>query len=157
MHLRTVFLGFSVLSFVLLSFVLLSFAAEAPAAEQTTDAFRVVVNVDNPTESMTRSQVSKLFMKSIRSWPDGNPVRPVDQRPESSVRENFSKRVHRRSVAAVRTTWQRRIFSGKDVPPPSRGSEDEILVFVAMNPGAVGYVSSHAALDDGLKVLNVVD
>ena len=47
-----------------------------------------------------------------------HPIRPVDLRPNAATRRLFSERMLRRSVAAVRSYWQQRIFSGRGVPPP---------------------------------------
>ena len=47
----------------------------------------------------------------------------------------------KRSVAAVRSYWQQRIFSGRDVPPPEVDTENQVIKYVAGDPGALGYVS----------------
>jgi hypothetical protein len=46
----------------------------------------------------------------------------------------------------VRSYWQQRIFSGRDVPPPELDSDDAVIGFVSKYAGAVGYVSGAAKL-----------
>jgi hypothetical protein len=46
------------------------------------------------------------------------------------------------------------IFSGRSLPPPELGSDDEVLRYVLAHPGAIGYVSGAANLR-GAKVLAV--
>jgi hypothetical protein len=52
----------------------------------------------------------------------------------------------KRTVAAVRSYWQQRIFSGRDVPPPELDSDASVIAYVERTPGAVGYVSGDAKL-----------
>lgn len=60
----------------------------------------------------------------------------------------------KRSVEAVRSYWQQRIFSGRDVPPPELDTDEEVVRYVLKHDGAVGYVSAGADID-GLKVISV--
>lgn len=64
------------------------------------DAYKVIVNPANPTSSLTRSQLSRMFLDAS-TWPDGQPVLPVDLMPESPVRELFSTAIHGMPAAAV--------------------------------------------------------
>jgi hypothetical protein len=49
-------------------------------------------------------------------------------------------------VGAVRSYWQQRIFSGRDVPPPELDSDEAVVAFVARSPGGIGYVSAATKL-----------
>jgi len=73
-------------------------------------------------------------------------IHPVDLRGEAVARREFSSRVLNRSVAAVRSYWQQRIFSGRELPPPEFDSDEAVLKYVASSPGAIGYVSANANL-----------
>ena len=124
----------------------------AVAADQ---GFKVVVNVSNSTTEISKESLSTCFMKQTTMWISGLPVGPVDQATNSETRMVFSKEVHGRDVNAVKSFWQRQIFSGKGVPPPEKASDDEVLAFVRANPGAVGYVSFNADIGSGVKVLEI--
>jgi ABC-type phosphate transport system substrate-binding protein len=76
----------------------------------------------------------------------------VDQTDRSSVREEFSRVVHGKSAAAVKSTWNQQIFSGRDVPPVEKSSDGDVVAFVRATPGAVGYVSD-GANTEGLHVI----
>jgi hypothetical protein len=52
----------------------------------------------------------------------------------------------KRSVAAMRSYWQQRIFSGTGLPPPELDSDGDIVRFVLKYRGSVGYVSGRADL-----------
>jgi ABC-type phosphate transport system substrate-binding protein len=79
---------------------------------------------------------------------------PVYQVKAAAPRIVFDKTVLGKSVAAVETYWQQQIFSGKDVPPPAKGSDDDVIAFVKATPGGIGYVSAGAAVA-GVKVIGV--
>ena len=81
-------------------------------------------------------------MPSLRD----DPRDAVDLRVDNASRRQFSEEVLKRSVGAVRSYWQQRIFSGRDVPPPELESDEAVIAFVAKNPAAVGYVSGTAKL-----------
>jgi ABC-type phosphate transport system substrate-binding protein len=120
----------------------------ARASETTPAAFVVVVNGQNATTSMSREFLAHAFLKKVSHWDGGEVIRPVDQRADSSVRGAFSGDVLRRTVGAVRSYWQQRIFSGGELPPPELDSDEAVVRYVAKYPGAVGYVSPSAKLGD---------
>lgn len=134
-----------------MAFVLaLVLMANASAADAP---FRVVVHRANPVTSMTRAQLSAIYMKRVRSWGDGAEIVPVEQ---SSVREPFSRSIHGKSVAYVTRYWQRLIFAGRGVPPAELRSRDAVVEFVKSHRGAIGYLDTRAALSDEVKVIAVV-
>jgi hypothetical protein len=136
--------------------VLLAFAAGiAPAADPA--EFKVIVNVSNPMESIGAKDLSRLFLKKDTVWPDGSTVAAVDLPPDSAIREAFSMAVHGRKVVSIKSYWQRQIFAGKTVPPVERANQAEVLVFVALNPAAIGYAGPTTELIDNVKELKVTD
>jgi ABC-type phosphate transport system substrate-binding protein len=124
----------------------------APAGE--TAGFRVIVNTQNPVNSAKVSFVADAFLKKVNDWSDGQPVQPADQKASNESRRLFSLVVLGRSVAAVRTYWQQRVFSGRGVPPPELEGDVEVMRYVSTHRGAIGYVSDAAKLD-GVKVLTI--
>jgi ABC-type phosphate transport system substrate-binding protein len=122
-------------------------AAEAPG-------FRVITHPTNAATSVERAFLADAFLKKSTRWTGDEPIYPVDQSPDSGTRQRFSEQVLRRSVFAVRSYWQQRIFAGRGLPPPELESDDAVLRYVRSRPGAVGYVSERAELA-GVKVLSV--
>jgi hypothetical protein len=117
-------------------------------------AYLVVVHPSSGASSLERRFLEDVFLKKIRSWPGGEPIRPVDLAPSSLVRRRFSEEVLRRPVAAVRAYWQQRIFSGRDLPPPEMDNDADVIKYVLKHPGAVAYVSGTTPLA-GVKVVSV--
>lgn len=117
--------------------------------------FLIVVNADNPVTTLTCDEVARYFLRKVSTWGDGRAVAPVDQAPESEARLAFTRGILRRKPTAVRAYWQQRIFSGRELPPPVRNTDAEVLRFVAENPGAIGYVSPGTELHGPVRILDV--
>jgi ABC-type phosphate transport system substrate-binding protein len=123
-------------------------------AQQAGPAYLVIVNPKNPTTTVDRKFLADAFLKKATSWPDGVAIRPVDLAPDSAVRRKFSEDVLKRSVEAVRSYWQQRIFAGQGLPPPELDRDQDVVEYIRRHEGAVGYVSPGAALQ-GSKVLRI--
>jgi ABC-type phosphate transport system substrate-binding protein len=116
--------------------------------------YRVVVNPGNPVASLERTELARLFLRKVTSWPDGQPVVVVDQERTSTVRGAFSREIHQRDADAVAAHWQVLVFSGRDTPPRIVKSDGDVLEFVRSHAGAVGYVSDDTPLA-GVKAVTV--
>jgi ABC-type phosphate transport system substrate-binding protein len=125
-------------------------AAASPSTSRA--GYQMIRNPDNPVDAVDRQFLVDAFLKRTTSWPSGPAIRPVDLAPASPARRQFSDEVLRRPVDAVRSYWQQRIFAGRELPPPELETDADVVRFVLRERGAVGYVSSAAALN-GAKVL----
>jgi ABC-type phosphate transport system substrate-binding protein len=126
-----------------------SLRARTPPAD-----YEMIVQADRPDDAADRVFLADAFLKKVTTWPDGELIRPVDQVAGSPPRKSFTADVLRRSVEAVKSYWQQRIFAGRDVPPPELDGNDDVVAYVAKHPGAVGYVAPGTVLR-GAKVLAV--
>lgn len=139
------------LGFVLLMVVVLIVLAPIAQAQD----FKVVVNVSNSMDSISPKALSGLFLKKDLTWPDGRAVVAVDLGPDSPTRAAFTEQIHGKKVSSIKSYWQRQIFAGKAVPPMELETDAEVLAYVAVKQGAVGYVSSTSPLRAKVKELAV--
>ena len=145
---------FTVAVFFFTSLVGLSFAQ----SNEQGAAFVVIVHAKNPATEVQKDRLSKMFLKKIKRWEETDAsVESLDQLESSDVREDFTRAVHGKSISAIKSYWQRMIFSGRDVPPDELDSDAEVISAVAKDEGAVGYVSIAAELPDGVKTIKVTD
>lgn len=132
------------------------FLFDGLSSAQEIESYKIIVNGSNPISSMTKDQVSKLFLKKVTKWKNGQKVLPLDLTGTSPVRQDFSKEIFGRHVWAIKAYWQKKIFSGRGVPPPEKSSDREVLAYVQENPGAIGYISASViTIKYRVKVLNV--
>lgn len=143
---------FGRLSLILVGAVVLMGMA-APRALEAQD-YKVIVNNANPLTELSSNAVARLFLKESSTFPGGATATPVEPAKGSAARAAFTKTVLGRSVQSLDTYWQQQIFSGRDVPPVSQATDDEVVAYVRNNPGAIGYVSGTAATP-GVKVITV--
>jgi ABC-type phosphate transport system substrate-binding protein len=141
---------------IFILFILLTFIFPIGVLEAQDYSFKIIVNISNPVSSLTKAQVSRIFLKKDSRWEKGEKVYPVDLVGTSLVRENFSKTIHVRGVSAIKAYWQKQIFSGRSVPPLEKMNNNEILDYVKSHPGAIGYVAKTFPTD-GIRILNVKD
>jgi ABC-type phosphate transport system substrate-binding protein len=119
-------------------------------------AFKVIAHSTNPEASLSRAQISSLFLKRTATWPNGRAAIPVDLTDSSSVRDAFTESVHLKPVTAIKAYWRQQIFAGRSVPPLELRSEAEVVAYVKANADAVGYVGRDHPTRD-VKVLAVSD
>jgi ABC-type phosphate transport system substrate-binding protein len=143
----------AVLAGLVLSAGLLAVAVAATPATSR-GGFQIIRNPENPIDSVDRQFIEDAFLKKKTTWPGGGTIRPVDLAPDSAARRHFSDEVLRRPVAAIRSYWQQRIFAGRELPPPELETDAAVIRFVLRERGAIGYVSTAAALN-GAKALNI--
>jgi ABC-type phosphate transport system substrate-binding protein len=113
------------------------------------DSYRIIVNPSNPTTALTKAQVSNLFLRRTVSWEDGRPAAPVDQ-TDTAVREAFARDVLGMPATTAFSQAQQAAASGRGEPPVSVASDREVLAFVRLKPGAIGYISATAPVQ-GVK------
>jgi ABC-type phosphate transport system substrate-binding protein len=126
-----------------------------PAATAAAD-YVVVVHPSNPVTSLTKTEASRLFLRSSTLWPNGEHVKPVDLAKGSPARAAFTKEILGRSMGAIDQYWTQSVFSGRAIPPPEKRSDAEAVAYVRENPGAIGYVAAGASTE-GVKRVTVGD
>lgn len=140
-----------------LLFLLIVWIPPQEGAPSSPPGYVIVVHPDIQLTQLSRVEVSRLFLKKIVRWKDPEvKVVPVDREVDSKVRMRFSQDIHGKGVGAIRAYWQRRIFSGRDVPPVVINDDEAVLDYVSKHPGAVGYVSPRVNLSPwAVRVVHV--
>ena len=140
---------------VLLS-LLLACCTIPARSENDAVCFVVVVHAENPATEIDPATLAKMLIKRTKKWNHGVAVVPINLVKDSAVRDSFTRAVHGKRVAAIETYWQRMIFSGREIPPATAATDEEVLDFVRGEPGALGYVGCAAVPAPGVKRLDVV-
>lgn len=112
----------------------------------------VIVNPKNPAASLTAEQVAAMYLGNATTFPGGGPVALADQPEAAGIRGHFYQKATGRSVAQVRATWARIMFTGKGTPPKELKSDADVKAFVAADSKAIGYVDA-TAVDASVKAV----
>ena len=134
--------------------LLLAVPVPSPAA----DEFVVIVHPSVAGVNVRRADLAAVFLRKATRWGGGATAVPVDQSGTSPVRNAFSQAVLGMPVATAVQYWQKQMFAANPLRPPAvKGSDAEVIAFVAKTEGAVGYVSKTAVLPAGVKAIAVIE
>ena len=129
-------------SMIVLTICLSVLSVAGGLSANTTGEFQVIVHATNPSASLTKTELARMFLKKLTTWKKNNDlVYPVDLQKDSLVRIQFSQDILGKKVAAIKAYWQQQIFAGREIPPMEKASDEEVLKYVEQQTGAIGYVS----------------
>ncbi|NEX21595.1 phosphate ABC transporter substrate-binding protein [Thiorhodococcus mannitoliphagus] len=100
----------------------------------------VVMSAASGVDRLTREEVVNIFLGRFRQLPNGQSALPVDQPRDPGLFSDFYGQLVDKTPAEIRSYWSRLRFSGKTAPPEQAPSEQEMLQFLASNPGSLGYL-----------------
>lgn len=116
----------------------------------------VVVNEQNPVESLTLKEVKQLFLGRMRRFPGVDRDVDVLDREESSViHRDFYQQVVSMDPTRLKRYRARYLFSGQGRLPAIVVGQDNLIDKIRSNVSAVGYVElpEGASLPRGVKVV----
>ena len=137
---------------VLLVSSLLTAAVPSLAAD-----FQVVIHSERPEASISKVDLSRIFLKKTTRWAEGTQIAPIDQEKGYSVRETFLSEIHDHDENAYAKYWVKLIFSGRAQPPEIVSGDEAVLNAVRADPAAIGYVSTGTTLPADVKTLDIAD
>lgn len=115
----------------------------------------VVVQSNNPVQSMTKLEVRDLFMGRTRAFTNGSFAQPFDLSRNHQSRAAFHHALTGLSPAQVNSYWSRLVFSGQTLPPQTLDDELAMRDAILRNANAIGYLSQPPT-DPALRVVLVL-
>jgi ABC-type phosphate transport system substrate-binding protein len=123
------------------------------AARAANEELVVVVHASGNARAISVEDLRDIFLGERHKLPDGPAVSPVFLR-NGPTHEAFLKAYVGKSDGAFRAGWMRLVFTGKGTLPRTFESEADLLDYVSVTPGAIGYARS-AGSRPNVKVLSV--
>lgn len=111
----------------------------------------VIVNSANQN-TLSESDISRLFLGKMKSFDSGNSVLPINLKVGDPIRDEFEQKALGKSSQQIKAYWSKLVFSGKGKPPKEMDSVADIIAFVSSNPDAIAYIDS-ASVTDAVKVV----
>jgi ABC-type phosphate transport system substrate-binding protein len=117
----------------------------------------VIVNSQNPMTSLSRSQLADFYLKKVKSWPDGVPLRVFDRNDNSVLRKEFLKYILHRTPRDIELYWiGQKLYTGHSAP--TQVSTDTMVeIMVSRFPGAIGYISKDHELTRPVKKISITE
>jgi ABC-type phosphate transport system substrate-binding protein len=132
---------------LLVVFFVLGLGGEAAEADVV-----AVVSAKSSITTLTKSQVSDIFLGKLSRFPNGSPAVPIDQLEGSAARDEFYAKFIGKSPAQVKAFWAKIIFTGRGQPPKEVSNSIELKKRIFENPAAIGYIDE-TMVDDSVRVV----
>jgi ABC-type phosphate transport system substrate-binding protein len=103
-------------------------------------------------DAMDKTTLNNAFRGRISSWITGYPVivvLPSQKNPSSAL---VAQQIYGTTIKGMQKFWLSLVFQGRANPPIFLDTDEEIIRFVAKNPGAIGVVNSTSAVSDRLQI-----
>jgi ABC-type phosphate transport system substrate-binding protein len=111
-----------------------------------------VVSSTSAITTLSKAQVTDIFLGKINRFPNGALAVPIDQAEGSPAREEFYVLYAGKSSAQVTSYWAKIIFTGRGQPPKAVAGSIEVRKLLAANPQAIGYIE-RSTVDSSVKIL----
>lgn len=115
------------------------------------DRLYVIVNAENPIQSITAKDLSDIYLGRSRIFPNGRYAQPYDQPQDSAARRQFYRDLVGKPISEINTYWARLIFTGTSSPPKTLTSAETVAV-VKRDSSAVAYLGREPE-DAGVRVV----
>ena len=109
----------------------------------------VITHSDSAIHTLSREQVSRIFLGRLKLLPTGERVTVVEVGP---LRERFYRRLIGRDIAEINAYWARLKFSGRTQAPLRAGSPKAALAQVAGDRATLAFVEA-GDVDGHVKVV----
>jgi ABC-type phosphate transport system substrate-binding protein len=130
---------------------LLGLALSLAIGPATADVVAVVSSTSTVT-TLSKAQVTDIFLGKVSRFPNGTSAIPIDQAEGSPARDEFYVAYAGKSPAQIKSHWAKIIFTGRGQPPKAAANDSEIRKLIAANPQAISYME-RSAVDSSVKVL----
>ena len=111
-----------------------------------------VVSAKSLVTTLTKAQLTDIFLGKANRFPNGTPAVPIDQTEGSVARNEFYEKVAGKSAAQIKAFWSKIIFTGRGQPPKEVADSLEMKKRINENPSAIGYIEKNM-VDDSVKVV----
>lgn len=132
---------------ILLGFVTCCYAASAQDVV-------LVANKDVRISEIRDAELRAIFTGEKTRFADGSHAVPVTLKG-GPAHEVFLRNHLGENPDQFRAQWRKAVFTGQGAMPRAFASESALLEYVAITPGAIGYVSRSSS-QDGVKFLDLV-
>jgi len=111
----------------------------------------LIVHKSVEEKSLSKKEIKRIFLGKKKKWLNGLKIKAVALK-RGTVHDEFLNEFVNKTNASFSTFWKRAIVTGIGIPPRSYMSESDIVKYVSITKGAIGYISSNTPYE-GVKIL----
>jgi ABC-type phosphate transport system substrate-binding protein len=135
--------------------LMVAMLAGVASAEDKADTMAIVVNKKSGLESVSSSELAKIFKAEKRKDPAGFKFIVVMREPGSRERSTALSQIYRMNENEYSRYFLQAVFTGAIPSAPRQlNSAAAVKQFVTENPGAIGYLRA-SDQDDSVKSLRI--
>ena len=140
-------------AFIFISYLMLSFFICMPYVAALDEEILIIVNKETSIESLSLNTLVDIYTNNKTKWDSGEKIH-VSMLNKGPVHDTFSREMIGMSPKKLVGVWKKVIFTGLGTPPKILETEAEMIEYVAVTKGAIGYIS-HPAKPENVSVINV--
>ena len=118
------------------------------------EAIAIVTQPSNEVSNLSLETLKLVYLRKLMLDSNGNRWLPLNLPSSHELRIAFSLALFKSLPDEQESFWNEQYYQGI-TPPHVLASEEAVLRFVAITPGAIGYVHQRN-VDDRVKVLAVI-
>jgi phosphate transport system substrate-binding protein len=119
------------------------------------ESLAIIVNRENPIESLSMAELRTIFLGERSHWANGRRITLVMMEPGQPERDSIVRDVCRMSESDLRRRFLQGLLTGEVlVSPKTLATPVGVRKFVFNVPGAVGYLRPED-VDDTVKVVRI--
>ncbi len=111
----------------------------------------VVVGSRHPVSTLTKAQVTDLFLGRAKEFPNGSPALTAIIAAGPS-KDEFFERILSKTDSQARSIWARLVFTGIGTGPREINDATQMKRLLAANPNAIGFID-RSEVDHQVKVV----
>ena len=111
----------------------------------------LVVHNSNPLESISKSDLIRIYLGKKTFFQEGVRITPLDFGPKKMI---FYEEVLKRPFNLIKRYWTKAIFSGQGSPPMEFNNENDVVNYLQDKPGGIAYLPSDTK-NENLKILKI--
>lgn len=117
--------------------------------------YALIVNVNNPIESISKDELKSYFLKQELKWKStGIKVYPIDLPISDLLRRHFSENILGMKIQKVGSYWNKQMSKGVKKPKVIK-KDKAIMLKIATFKGGIGYVNADLQLVSKVKRVTI--
>ena len=116
----------------------------------------VLVGNDIGIKSASIKHVRSIFRGKYSSWNNKQTVIIVLPSKKNTSIKDVSSYIYETSTTGMQKFWLSQVFQGRSNPPVFLDSDEEIIRYVAKNPGAIGIVYKPTSPISAGLIINII-
>ncbi len=100
----------------------------------------VIVNKENPVNSLTVDEVRRYFLLDSKNWPSGSKIKPINLHKSSTTKNYFLNKILKMTLNDYDHFWLSMKQKSGETEPKTVKSNKFVLKIVGKDAKAIGYL-----------------